>query len=52
MFIMFNKICINEDMLPKYPYFKFHDPASHKYNSALEFRRDLVKDKLIIYIQK
>ena len=24
MFIMFNEICINEEMLPKYTYFKLH----------------------------
>ena len=41
MSIMFNQICINEEMLPKYAYFKLHDPASHKYNSTLEYRRDL-----------
>ena len=38
---MFNEICINEEMLPKYTYFKLHDPAAHKYNSTLEYRRDL-----------
>ena len=29
MSIMFNEICINEEMLPKYTYFKLHDPAAH-----------------------
>ena len=28
---MFNEICINEEMLPKYTYFKLHDPAAYKY---------------------
>ena len=28
---------INEEMLPKYTYFKLHDPAAHKYNSTLEY---------------
>ena len=41
MSIMFNEICINGEMLPKYTYFKLHDPAAHKYNSTLEYRRDL-----------
>ena len=31
MSIMFNEICINKGMLPKYTYFKLHDPAAHKY---------------------
>ena len=39
MSIMFNEICINEEMLPKYTYFKLHDPAAHTYNSTLEYRR-------------
>ena len=43
MSIMFNEICINEERLPKYTCFKLHDPAAHKYNSTLEYRRDLVK---------
>ena len=46
--IMFNKICINEEMLPKYTYFKLHDPAAHKYNSTLEYRRDLVKRQITL----
>ena len=46
MSIMFNEICINEEMLPKYTYFKLHDPAAHKYNSTLEYRRDLVKRQI------
>ena len=29
-------------MLPKCTYFKLHDPSGHKYNSTLEYRRDLV----------
>ena len=32
MSIMFNQICFNEEMLPKYTYLKVHDPAAHKYN--------------------
>ena len=48
MSIMFNEICINEDMLPKYTYFKFNDPAAHKYNSTLEYRRDLVKRQITL----
>ena len=31
MSIMFTQICINEEILPKYIYFKLHDPAAHKY---------------------
>ena len=31
MYIIFNQICINEEMLPRYTYFKLHDPAAHKY---------------------
>ena len=40
MSIMFNEICINEEMLPKYTYFKLHDPAAHKYNSTLSAEYD------------
>ena len=43
---MFNEICINKEMLPKYTYFKLHDPAAHKYNNILEYRRDLVKRQI------
>ena len=46
MSIMFNQICINQEMLPKYPYFKLHDPSAHEYNIALEYRRDLVKRQI------
>ena len=35
-------------MLPKYTYFKLHDPAAHKYNSTLEYRRDLVKRQITL----
>ena len=42
MSIMFNQICINKEMLPKYTYFffvfKLHYPAAYKYNSTLEYR--------------
>ena len=48
MSIMFNQICINEEMLPKYTYFKLHDPAAHKYNSTLEYRCDLVKRQITL----
>ena len=48
MSIMFNEICINEEMLPKYTYFKLNDPAAHKYNSTLEYRRDLVKRQITL----
>ena len=48
MSIMFNEICINEEMLPKYTYFKLHDPAVHKYNSTLEYRRDLKKRQVTL----
>ena len=48
MSIMFNEICINEEMLPKYTYSKLHDPAAHKYNSTLEYRRDLVKRQITL----
>ena len=46
MSIMFNQICINEEMLPKYTYFKLHDPTAHKYSSTLEYRRDLGKRQI------
>ena len=52
MSIMFNEICINEEMLPKYTYFKLHDPAAHKYNSTLEYRRDLVKRQITLCMLK
>ena len=45
---MFNQIFINEEMLSKYTYFEFHDPAPHRYNSTLEYRRDLVKRQITI----
>ena len=48
MSIMFNEICINEEMLPEYTYFKLHDPAAHKYNSTLEYRHDLVKRQVTL----
>ena len=48
MSIMFNEICINEEMLPKYTYFKLDDPAVHKYNNTLEYRRDLVKRQITL----
>ena len=46
MSIMFNQICINEQILPKYTYLKLYDLAAHKYNSTLEYRRDLVKRQI------
>ena len=48
MFIMFNEICIYEKIQPKYSYFKLHDPAANKYNSTLEYRRDLVKRQITL----
>ena len=48
MSIMFNEFCINEEMLPRYTYFKLHDSAAHKYNSTLEYRRDLVKRQITL----
>ena len=39
---------INEEMLPKYKYFKLHDPAAHEYNNSLEYRRDLVKRQITL----
>ena len=48
MSLMFNEICINEEMLPKYIYFKLHDPAAHKYYSTLEYRSDLVKRQITL----
>ena len=38
-FVLINEVCINEEMLPKYTYFKLHDPVAHKYNSTLECSR-------------
>ena len=52
MSIMFNVICINEEMLLKYTYFKLHDLAAHKYNSTLEYRRNLVKRQITLCKQK
>ena len=43
MSILFNQICINEEMLLKDTYFKLHDPAAHQFNSTLECRYDLVR---------
>ena len=48
MSIMFNQICINEEMLSKYTYFKPYDTTAHKYNSTLEYRRDLVKRQITL----
>ena len=45
---MFKQICINEEMLPKYTYFKLYDTAAHKYNSTLEYRRDLEKRQITL----
>ena len=45
---MFNEICINEEMQPKYKYFKLHDPTAHKYNRTLEYRRDPVKRQITL----
>ena len=36
-------------MLSKYTYFKLHDPAAHKCNSSLEYRRDLVERQITHY---
>ena len=48
MFILFNEICIDDEMLPKYIYFKLYDPASHQYNSTSEYRRDHVKRQITL----
>ena len=48
MSVMFKEICINEEMLPKYTYFKPHDPAAHKYNSPLEYSHDIVKRQITL----
>ena len=48
MSIIFNEICVNEEMLPKYTYFKLHDRAAHKYNSTLEYRHELVKGQITL----
>ena len=40
MSIMFNQICINENMLPKYTYFKLHDPAAYIYNVLLNVTKN------------
>ena len=45
---MFNQVCINEEMLPKCTYFKLYNPAADKYNSTLEYRRDLVKRQITL----
>ena len=37
-----------QEMLPKYTYFKLHDPAAHKYNSTLEYRHDLMKRQITL----
>ncbi len=48
MSIIFYEICINEEMLPKYTYFKLHDPAAHKYTSTFDYRCDLVKRQITL----
>ena len=48
MSIMFNHICINKEILPKYTYFKLYDPTAHKYNSTLQYRRDLEKRQITL----
>ena len=48
MIIMFIQICVNEEMLPKYTYFKLHDLAAHEYNSPWEYRRDFVKRQITL----
>ena len=48
MSVMFNEICINEEMLPNYSYFKLHDPEAHKYNSTFQYRRDVVKRQITL----
>ena len=48
MSIKFNQICINDEMLPKYTYFKLHDPVAHKYNSIFEYRLDLGKRQITL----
>ena len=45
---MFNAVCIIEEMLGKYIYFKLHDPIAQKYNSTLEYRRDLVNRQITL----
>ena len=47
--ILFNQICINEEMPPKYAYFKLRDPAAYQYIRTLEYRRDLVKRQITLY---
>ena len=38
MSIMFNEICINEEMQPKYTYFKILGPAAHNLKKNLPQR--------------
>ena len=41
MSIIFNEICINEEMLPKYTYFKLYDPAALWNTDVISWRDKL-----------
>ena len=43
---MFNEICINEEMLPKYTYFKLHDPAACEETNYTLYSSNMLKQKL------
>ena len=42
------KFALTKKCCLKYTYFKLPDPAAHKYNSTLEYRRDLVKRQITL----
>ena len=44
--IIFNRQCIQEDILPKYSNIRLHDPAARKQKFTKEFRKNLVQLQL------
>ena len=44
--IEFNRTCLNENILPKYTYFKSYDPAVTQTKKTLEYRRYLVQREI------
>ena len=48
MSILFNQICPNEEMPPKYTYLKLYDPTAYQYDITLEYRRGLMKRQITL----
>ena len=48
MSILFNQICLNKEILPKYTYFKLHDPIAYQYNSTLEYKHDFLRRQITL----